>query len=620
MSETKHVPKVIHSHLHRTQPSLPAPDVPAALHNEDNYGLIPIKELNVPVIVDLVVWEAALPGGGYQLWWNEKEQGPEKPILDTHKPGDRLTLEIPLDLLSEGYHSVAYRARRANTEFYDYSGAFPIIIDLTAPGKPHLAAIQFPVEVQNGLTAAELTRLGGKLEVEVAGYTGMAKHDVIHTYWGEIEGPTATVTENDMGINKVEFDFSGDFLAAVPEGTHTVTYRVVDRAGNVSDSSIGIDILLLLDETPENFPAPILDPAIGDLIDYEEARAGIKVDIPHYPDAAGYDQITLYWGTDLPMMGVQLPPGNEEQPIVLSLRVPYETIAVKPVGEINISYNVSRQNQLTGSSLSTKIDVDVTLPVPEPTEPMVVQGTSIENPNKVDNFIDEDDYELNARGIIEWNTAFRVSDNLNLFWGDQQRTQWYQIKEEDVAAEKALIIPIANSIMKAQGTGAEVRVHYSVVREGNPNPTVSPDQKVTVRSKEELPGGPDGIDGPIFETNSYGYISQDVAIDGSDGVVAPYVNIAENQKLFFFFKGFDEDGNPIDAATFTDSRELDDKDVENGYSFRVPFRTLRTICSGFCEAYFRVEPAPGSNQSAVTSTTTRVPVEMRRVWETYCPL
>jgi hypothetical protein len=500
----------------------------------------------------------------------------------------------------------------------NYSATFPIIIDRTQPGRPILAPIQFPVEVQNGLTAAELADLGDKLEVIVPGYTGMAKHDLIKTYWGEVEGPTAVVGEDDMGLNKVIFDFTKDFLLSIPAGTHSVKYRVTDRAGNVSDDSLKVDILLLLEEIPDNYPAPVLDPAIGTLIDYAEAKIGVRVDIPRYLGATAYDQIILFWGATQPMLAVELPPGNENDDIVLSLRVPYETIAKMPVGTTTITYRVMRNNQLNGSSLPTLVDVHVALPIPENAAAPIVQGTSRENENVDDNFIDEDDYELNSNAIVKWNSAFQVSDNIHLYWGDQQQDDWYQIRSTDVANAKDLVIPIQNSIMKAQGTGAEIPVRYSVTRSGNPNPTISAIQKVTVRSKEDLPGGVGGIDGPVFKLTPSGFISQSVAADGTDGAVAPYVNIGLGQKLLFIFKGFDRDNNPIEAAQYTASRILDDQDIVNGYEFHVPYNVLRTICRGFCEAYIRVEPAQGSNQSSVTSKTTRVPVEMRQPAEPAC--
>lgn len=620
MNNVKQTPTIISTRSGRAPVPIEAPDIAVAFHDQDDFGLIPVSALDNPITVDLKVWEGAEAGYKYQLLWDGDAYGPEKIIQPEERPGSPLTLEIPATLQTEGFHSLAFRTYSPNTTVEDFSEVFPVVIDRTAPGKPQLAAIQFPVEVQNGLTAAELARLGDKLDVEVAGYTGMAKHDVIESYWGDVAGPSVTVTQDDMGLNKVLFNFSKNFLETIPAGPHDVKYKVTDRAGNTSEFSIESSILLLLEEIPVNYPAPIVDPAVGGLIDYVEARPGVKVDIPHYPGAAAFDQITLYWGEDTPMFPVQLPPGDEDEDIVISFRVPFETIAVKPVGEVSVTYKITRQNQLNGSSLATEIEVFLTLPVPEPALAPIVQGTSLNSPDKTDNFIDEEDYELNSRAIVQWNDQFKLNDNLNLFWGDQQRLQWHQISEEDVAAQKDLVIPIVNSIMKAQGTGAEIPVHYTVVRDGNPNPTPSPTQTVTVRSREELPGGADGIDGPVFELTPTGYISLVVAPNGTKGLITPYVNISKNQKLFFTFKGFDLTNNPIEAATFTATRELDEQDVLNGYSFQVPFNILRTICHGYCEAYIRVEPAAGSNQSAVTSRITRVPVDMRRTNETACTL
>ena len=618
MTTRTFTPEIIRTRTTVEPIPLPAPDIAVAFHDDDSRGLIPVSELGAPLKLDLKVWDAAEPGYTYNLYWNGTDYPPIKVISATDKPGDPIFLDIPADLLSEGLHSAQYRTYSRPADSSNYSETFPVIVDRTAPGKPLLAAIQFPVEVQNGLTAAELTELGGKLEVMVAGYTGMMKHDVIKTFWGSIEGPTAVVDETDMGLNKVVFDFSAAFLQSISSGTHSVKYHVVDRAGNISDQSLAVDIVLMLEEVPDNYPAPVLDPGLGTLIDYAEAKPGVRVDIPRYLGATAYDQITLFWGDSLAMLPVQLPPGNENDDVILSLRVPYETIAVNPVGAISISYEVRRQNQLNGSSLPALIDVHITLPIPEGVTALTVQGTSDENSNTSDNFIDEDDYELNARAIIRWHPSFQVSDTLSLNWGDQMVSNWYQVRATDVAQQNNLIIPIDNTAIKTQGTGAQIPVRYRVTRLGNPNPSSSPIQNVTVRSKENLPGGQDGVDGPTFRLNPAGYISQSVAPDGTYGHIDAYANIMLGQKLYFTFKGFDRENNPIDSATFNASRILDDQDISNGYDFKVPFNTLRTICRGFCEAYIRIEPAPGSNQSSVTSRTTRVPVEMRESIEADC--
>ncbi|BAP44365.1 hypothetical protein PSCI_3663 [Pseudomonas sp. StFLB209] len=590
--------------------TLIAPDVKVAFHDEDNFGLIPVSALQAPLVVDFPVWAAAQPGYQYAIIWNAAELGERKVIQESDQPGDTLTLEVPVESLVEGVHQLQYLAFNPSSEVTNTSKIFTVVIDTTPAGDPELSAILFPVEIQNGLTLAELAQLGGKLDGQVAGYTGMAKHDVIQTWWGDVLGPTATVTESDMGLDRVVVTFDKAFLESIGEGEKAVKYVVFDRAGNPSIDSNSVPVLLKLREIPENFPAPIIDPQVLPLIDHNEARAGVKVDIPHYPGASAYDLIQLYWGEDNGLTPVQLTPGNENEPVVLSLKVPFEALEHTPVGTVNVHYSVTRQGEPEGRSLVSTADVFLTLPVPEPMQALVIQGTSVENPNTIDNFIDEDDYELNGRAIVAWNDSFAVSDDLNLHWGDQVKLQWYQIRSSDVAAGINLTLPIDNTLMKAQGTGAQIPVHFTLTRTNNPNPVKSPVQQVTVRSKEELPGGSDGLLPPPFKLNGPGYIAPILNPDGADIKIAPYINIAESQLLTLTFKGFDDDNNPIEEATYIADRRLDRNDVLNGYTFTVPDRNLRLICTGFAEAWYRVEPPEGTNQSAVNSPVNRAPVHM----------
>ncbi|RMQ41697.1 hypothetical protein ALQ04_00505 [Pseudomonas cichorii] len=611
MTHQPQTPTIIPDQNFREQDiTLDAPDIAEAFHDEDTPGLLPISLLNNPVVVDLKVWQGAIPRYSYVLYWNDKEVPPKKTILDTHRPGDPLTLEIPVDLLTEGTHKLQYQTQNPESLLKNESNPFTVVIDRTAPGEPELSAILFPPEVQNGLTAAELAQLGGKLDVQVAGYTGMAKHDVVKTYWGTTPGPEAIVTEDDMGLDRVAITFTRNFLESLGDTEQLVKYTVFDRAGNPSIDSNPVPITLKLQDIPANFPAPIIDPAVGGLIDHAEAQAGVQVDIPQYPGASPLDMIRLFWGQNNPLVPVALPPGNENEDIVLSLRIPFETLNKNPVGTVQVFYEVTRQVDLAGTSLNSTVDVFLTLPITTPLDTFIVQGTSVESPDTTDNFIDEEDYELNALGVVKWNTGFAISDNLNLFWGDQQKPQWYQIRATDIAAARDLLIPIDNAIMKNQGTGAEIPVHYTVTRAGNPNPVKCPVQLVTVRSKEELPGGADGLDGPPFKLNEVGFIAPILNPNGADMYIAPYINIAEGQKITLTFKGFDKSNNPIEASNYTANRTLDNNDIVNGYTFTVPDRNLRTICTGFAEASFRVDPPTGSNQSSVTSKVTRAPLNM----------
>ena len=610
MYRTSVAPSIMPRTLVEQELELVAPDVKVAIHDEDDFGLIENKYLDKPVTLDFPVWPGARPGYLYALHWDGATQAEKKAIQDNEQPGDPLTLDIPVSLLVAGTHTLQYAAINPESLIKNESHIFPVIIDKTPAGDPELSAILFPPEIQDGLTLAELTKLGGQLVGQVAGYTGMAKHDTVQTYWGARSGPTATVTETDMGLDRVAVTFDRAFLDSVGEGENQVTYKVIDRAGNPSIDSNPVTVTLKLKEIPDNLPAPIIDPAVMPLIDYAEAQAGVQVDIPHYPGAQAYDLIQLFWGDNNSLVPVPLPPGNENEAIVLTLKVPFEALNQNPDGDVEVFFTVSRLGELEGASLRSIADVFLTLPVPEPMNALLVQGTSVENPNTTDNFIDEDDYELNGRGVVTWRNDFAINDDLNLYWGDQVKLQWYQIRSSDVAAGRNLSLPIDNALMKAQGTGANIPVYFTLTRSGNPNPAKSPTQAVTVRSQEELPGGPDGLTPPPFKLNEVGYIAPILNPNGADIKIAPYTNIAEGQMLTLTFKGFDRLNNPIEAATYTADRRLDRNDVLNGYTFTVPDLNLRLICTGFAEANYRVEPPAGSNQSPVNSPVNRAPVNM----------
>ncbi len=401
----KHSSKQNYRVIHGVSPDLPLPVVGAAFHDEDNEGLLPLTALTQPVIVELKVWSEAVEDDTYQLYWNNKLVGDAKTILDTDQPGDPLFLEIPPEFLVEGVHSLAYLAINHENGAGDYSLSVRVEVDLTPPGRPQLGPIKFPPEVEGGLTSDELTLLGDELSVEIGGYTGMAKHDVIRTYWGTTEGPGSVVTTDDMGFNRVIITYSRAFLESLGKFNGAVSYDITDRAGNQSNRSLGMFLTLLLESLPNDYPAPVVNPALGNLIDYTEAKAGVEVGIPLYPDAAPLDLITLHWGNEN-STAFPLPEGSETVEIVLSILVPYEAIATMPQGTVQVTYSVYRAGEQVGSSLARAVEVNVTLPVPEVIEAPIIQGTSLTSPNIEDNFIDEDDYELNGRAIVAWQKGF----------------------------------------------------------------------------------------------------------------------------------------------------------------------------------------------------------------------
>jgi hypothetical protein len=482
MNRSSNKPNSNNGHIEqRTSNTPPAPPkVPAAIYDEDHQGLLPISALTDHPRVDLVVWEGARASDTYQLLWNDTLVG-SIGIIANEQPGDPLLLYLPVQLLqTEGVHTLAYRAVNIRNNTYKDSPAVRIEVDLTPPGLPQLAPIKFPEQVADGLTSAELTAMGNQLVAEVGRYTDMYQHDVIRTFWGNTEGPGVVVSKADVALGRAQVMCSREFLESLGAFNGIVTYTAMDRAGNISLPSLGTALQASV-FIPENFPAPIIDPALATLIDYAQACQGVRVDIPAYPGAAAGDLITLYW-EGIASAAQPVLPGFENKAQVLTVSVPYTTLAAKPQGLAQVRYDVKRDGQLFGTSLQASIEVFISWPGPSDLAAPVIQGTSA-NQNTLDNFIDEDDYELNSRAVIQWNPGFAVDDELNLQWGDENIAQWYQVTASDINAQQNLMIAIPQSIMKIGGSGSQIPVFYTLTRLGNPNPSKSPVQRVIVRRK-----------------------------------------------------------------------------------------------------------------------------------------
>lgn len=462
--------------------ALAPPIVHGAIYDEDHQGLLPVSTLTDHILVELVAWKEVRAGDSYQLLLNGAHTGPIR-VIDAEQAGDPLFLPLSTYYLRiEGVYTLAYQAVAVEHGIPSESDPVRVEIDLTPPGQPQLQPIKFPAAVEGGLTWAELTAMGDQLVAEVSRYTDMYQHDVIRTFWGDIEGPSVVVSRSDVELGRVQVICSREFLESLGDFNGSVTYTAMDRAGNISPPSVGIQLQVSV-TLPENFPAPLIDPALGTLIDYAEACQGVMVDIPRYPGATAGDQITLYW-QGIASAPLLVSAGHEHKAALATFIVPYQTSAANPQGVAHVRYEVKRDGQLFGISLQSSIDVLVSWPGPSDLAAPVIQGTST-NANTLDNFIDEDDYELDGRAVIQWNNGFVLGDELGLHWGDESIVQWYQVTASDISAQQDLLIAVPQTIMKTGGSGSQIPVLYTLTRLGNPNPSKSPVQRVIVRCKEK---------------------------------------------------------------------------------------------------------------------------------------
>ncbi len=226
-------------------------------------GLLPLAALDSPLPVTFPLWNDISLDQTYQLYWEDDPVGTPIDVLedDLENPERELSLDIPVELLVEKNDPVNPTDKKYKLSYQVYdkisqqtTSSFDklIEVDTTRPGMPSHGPMAFPREVDDGLTSAELTALGNRLDVIVSSYGTMAMGDFIQTYWGTIPGPTAIVQKEDMQPREVPISFSRAFLenveSQIGSALSDVTYIITDRAGNVSLRSLARQIRLLLAE------------------------------------------------------------------------------------------------------------------------------------------------------------------------------------------------------------------------------------------------------------------------------------------------------------------------------------------------------------------------------------
>jgi hypothetical protein len=574
--------------------SLPPPVIPVA---DPEDGLIKTEDLNKNVLVQFPLWPDPKEEDRYYFVIGE-EKGPEQILSIVPPDGTIMTVEVPLDRLTEdGPYEIRYGHRSHPGGTDTFSPPKTIRIDRTPPGTHQLGYMDFPDVAKDGLTLDELSDMGDVLVGSIFGYSDLKRGDLIQTYWGSVTGPSVTLDGMEDGTAPIEVPFPKAFLTSLPSPAGATYYTVTDRAGNVSVDSRKVTIPLFLTEVTPGLPAPVTDDSDG-LIDYQEARAGVEIKIPSSSFLEAGDQITLYWGSEK-MGPVPVDPDDLGEPFVLFFTVMFDTIEAAGNGLRQLKYEVLRGGQMVGVSSDLELDVNIELPVPGVLEKPIVRGGS-GTPSNEDNFIDENDFELNATVIINWNSGFKASQVLRIFWGGQEvLDQPYTITNSDVVAGRPLLLTALNSKFKPVGTGSDIRVYYTVNTPSNPNTSTSLEQGIIVRSKDELPGGPDGPDAPEFtDLNEYGAINPVNGASGAPVYIKPYINIAAGQVIVFTYEAFDQlvGGNKLFEWTHT-SADLTEEEVTNGYNFLVPRSILDRHHYGHVEATFQVRSDTGQGNS-----------------------
>ncbi|WP_024674232.1 hypothetical protein [Pseudomonas syringae] len=198
-----------------------APRVPVASPVD---GLMPIDSLDNPVMVEIVLWSAMQPGYAIQLKLDGHLVGERKILTSEDRPGNVIYMQLGEEnLMEERSYTLCFMATNDINQASVDTPLIPLIVDRTAPGAALLAPMLF-----------HHINLGETLTGIIPGYADMQPGDRIQTLCNEQEGPVHEVTPDNLTERPVQIIFDKAFLLDLDSESITMSYQVIDRAGNRS--------------------------------------------------------------------------------------------------------------------------------------------------------------------------------------------------------------------------------------------------------------------------------------------------------------------------------------------------------------------------------------------------
>lgn len=199
---------------------LPSPFVALAAPID---GLLPVSALDKPLPVNIVIWENMQTGYFVQLTLNDQLLGEPYAKTDADLAGDIMTLKLPVgNLEHEGLYRLGYRATNDKSLHSTDAPAIQIRVDRSVPGATLLAPLIF-ANINFDV-----------LKAQVPCYAGMAVGDTLQTLCNGVQGPSHTISDDDLNRRPMQISFTRDFLQSLDNTQVEFSYQITDRAGNQS--------------------------------------------------------------------------------------------------------------------------------------------------------------------------------------------------------------------------------------------------------------------------------------------------------------------------------------------------------------------------------------------------
>ncbi len=507
-----------------------------------------------------------------------------------------------------------------------------LTVDRVPPneGRP-VTTLLLPEDIVDNELRRDYLESHETLDITVPRSSDMIAGDTIYVFWGRIkaipDGPTAikVVSEEDVAnTGSLVLSIDSADIERLPQDEIGISYRYVDRSGNLGQMSMPVELYVDLDPLPSGLEDPVVPLAGDGLIDRADAQEGVTVVIPGYVNFKLEDRIQVTWEDELiePFPVTELP-----------MDIPITWSALSAGGDhtardFKVKYSVLRK-KFRADSAEIDVSVDFTVagidPPPEnpgpvnPYLPRVVIKSREGSPE--DNVLGEADKNMDARAEIPSNPAVR-GDKLRLYWGAVESfVDEVEISDEEAGDPITFNVPWAKIV--EGGYSDKLPVYYSTWN--NVNEQESERTSVDVRiidivglNEVEFPdrwrgGKPDAI--PMINCCSLPW-------NGVRFRVLPDPdNFSDGDTLDIQWQGYSDIDfkNPISGSDYSfETITLDDEKIKEGFEKTVPYDDyVEPILFGSAIVTCTLTKS-ASGQSG--SSATQVRVSRRGAGAVYCTI
>jgi len=427
--------------------------VPAVLDPADPKGLLPLRALGDDLIVTFMDFEQGdapdeldlvelgfMSKGGTFRKVDERWYPTNDPIAFPQ------TLKVPRDLLSEGVYEVAIQISIYGNNPNE-GPRKTLTIDTTKPNfgnKPGAAG--FPPELNGTITETFLAQ-EGEVSVLVPWYDDAEALDRAPYYWTSEAIPPDSETPireqefsaEDIRDKRLSITVYADEIRSWGSGTRYFYYHLRDRAGNEGPNSFLSAIEVDLSPAPGALLPPRVPLSSRGLVDRQQARDGVAVEVDEYDFADPGHWLAVFWD-DTPLPEIPIDPSA----FPLSVPVPWSTLHAKGDGPLRakIYYKIRQGTAYGPPSPTISVAVNLTLAGQDHAKAPALINEDLAlvevygEESQTRNTLLTDDFGLPASVLLPLYDAPEQGQLLELHWGSYPGVvAFYEVKPGDVAGK-----------------------------------------------------------------------------------------------------------------------------------------------------------------------------------------